>query len=138
MARWRQSQQRKQQREDEAAARNVSVDPPEGGDVGKPEANPSQLNDVGGVAEEEKQDTEECQKQRAKLEELTKDIDKIDQARRESGMDNTTVQELIIQLCCKIDKVETNGSESLRKMRKSMIDKAEGVARRSEEMEKEE
>lgn len=131
---------------DYAARANTSIDPPEGGDVDKPmhdtpsasQANPSKLDDVGGVAEEEEQDTEECQKQRAKLEELTKEIDKIDQARRESGMDNKTVQELITQLSCKIDKVETHGSKSLRKTRKSTIQKAEGVARRSEEMEKEE
>ena len=68
-----------------------------------------------------------------KLSELAKEIDKIDIARRKRDMDNKTLQELVIQICCKIDAVETNGSESLRRMRKSTIHRAEDVARRSEE-----
>jgi hypothetical protein len=67
-----------------------------------------------------------------KLTELVGEIDKIDAARRSRDMDDKTVQELIIQVCCKLDCVETNGSEALRTMRKSTIRRAEGVARRSE------
>lgn len=68
-----------------------------------------------------------------KLTNLTKEIQKIDAGRRSRDMNNKTVQELIIQICCKIDAVETNGSESLRKFRKLTIKRAEEVARKSEE-----
>mmetsp|Transcript_12344 Transcript_12344/g.19677 ORF Transcript_12344/g.19677 Transcript_12344/m.19677 type:complete len:103 (+) Transcript_12344:2-310(+) len=68
-----------------------------------------------------------------KLTGLMEEIDKVDTGRRNRDMNNTTVQELIIQVCCKIDAVETNGSEALRKMRKQTIKKAENVARMSEE-----
>lgn len=68
-----------------------------------------------------------------KLTTLMKEIHKIDAKRRTRDMDNKTVQELIIQICCKIDCVETNGSEPLRAFRKSTVRKAEGVAKKSEE-----
>lgn len=64
---------------------------------------------------------------------IQQEISKIDSARRNRDMNNKTVQELIIQICCKIDCVETNGSEALRKMRKSTVKKAEAVAKKSEE-----
>ena len=67
-----------------------------------------------------------------KLTDLVGEIDRIDAARRSRDMDDKTVQELIIQVCCKLDCVETNGSEALRTMRTSTIRRAEGVARRSE------
>ena len=68
-----------------------------------------------------------------KLLALGKEIDRIDRGRRSRAMDNTLVQELIIQVCCKIDAVETNGSDALRRMRKRTVRKAEDVARESEE-----
>lgn len=68
-----------------------------------------------------------------KLTAFVRDIDRIDIGRRSRNLDNKTVQELIIQVCCKIDAVETNGSEALRKMRKQTIKRAEDVARKSEE-----
>jgi hypothetical protein len=43
---------------------------------------------------------------------------------------------LIVQICCKIDEVETNGSDALRKMRKQTIQLAESVAQKSAETEK--
>lgn len=64
---------------------------------------------------------------------LNKEIDKVDAGRKDKSMDNKTVHELITQLCCKIDGVETNGSEALRKMRKQTIRRAEGVAKKSDE-----
>jgi len=67
-----------------------------------------------------------------KLIDLVGEIDRIDAARRARDMDDKTVQELIIQVCCRLDCVETNGSDALRTMRKSTIRRAEGVARRSE------
>ena len=71
-----------------------------------------------------------------KLMEHIREIDRIDDAMRSGNMDDRTVQELIIQVCCKLDCVETNGSEALRTMRKSTIRRAEGVAHRSEEARK--
>jgi len=68
-----------------------------------------------------------------KLTTLVKEIDRVDTGRRSRNMDNKIVQELIIQVCCKIDAVETNGSDALRKMRKMTVKKAEDVARESEE-----
>ncbi|KAL7533459.1 hypothetical protein ACHAXR_010385 [Thalassiosira sp. AJA248-18] len=68
-----------------------------------------------------------------KLSELNKEINKIDMARRTRDMKNKMVQELIIQICCKIDGVDTNGSESLRTYRKLTVKKAEEVAKKSEE-----
>jgi hypothetical protein len=67
-----------------------------------------------------------------KLIDLVGEIDRIDAARRARDMDDKTVQELIIQVCCRLDCVETNGSDALRTMRKSTLRRAEGVARRSE------
>lgn len=68
-----------------------------------------------------------------KLTELIEEIDTIDLSRRSRDMNNKTVQELIIQVCCKIDAVEANGSEALRKMRKQTVKRAEDAARESEE-----
>jgi len=68
-----------------------------------------------------------------KLTGLNKEIDKIDLGRHNGDLNNKTVQEFIIQVMCKIDCVETNGSEALRKMRKSTIKQAEDVAHKSEE-----
>ena len=73
------------------------------------------------------------------LEKLTtylQEINKIDTKFHNKEIDNKTVQELIIQVCCKIDSVETNGSEELRKIRKRTVRKAENVAHRSEREEK--
>jgi len=67
---------------------------------------------------------------------LNKEIDKIDEGRRRREMEDKVVQELIIQICCKIDCVETNGSDALRKMRKQTIQKAEKVAQKSAEANK--
>jgi hypothetical protein len=67
-----------------------------------------------------------------KLIALSKEIDRIETDRRNHVIDNKTVQELIIQVCCKLDCVETHGSEALRRVRKSMIKKAEEVAQNSE------
>eukprot|EP00584_Thalassiosira_punctigera_P015778 CAMPEP_0172555208 /NCGR_PEP_ID=MMETSP1067-20121228/58297_1 /TAXON_ID=265564 ORGANISM="Thalassiosira punctigera, Strain Tpunct2005C2" /NCGR_SAMPLE_ID=MMETSP1067 /ASSEMBLY_ACC=CAM_ASM_000444 /LENGTH=200 /DNA_ID=CAMNT_0013343721 /DNA_START=31 /DNA_END=633 /DNA_ORIENTATION=+ len=67
-----------------------------------------------------------------KLTALVNEIERIDQGRRSRDMNNKLVQELIIQVCCKIDAVETNGSEALRKMRKQTIKRAENVAQKSE------
>jgi hypothetical protein len=64
---------------------------------------------------------------------LNEEIDKIDEGRRSREMEDKLVQELIIQICCKIDGVETNGSDALRKMRKQTIQKAEKVAQKSAE-----
>ena len=64
---------------------------------------------------------------------LKKEIDKIDQGRCSGDMDDNVVQEMIIQICCKIDGVETNGSDDLRKMRKQTIQRAEMVAQKSTE-----
>ncbi|KAL7554933.1 hypothetical protein ACHAWF_018487 [Thalassiosira exigua] len=68
-----------------------------------------------------------------KLTELMREIHKIDVGRRSREMENKLVQELVIQICCKVDGVETNGSEPLRKMRKLTIKRAEEVARKSED-----
>ena len=68
-----------------------------------------------------------------KLTTLLKEIDRIDKARRSRDMDNKLVQELIIQMCCKIDAIETNGSDALRKLRKLTVKRAEDVAQKSEE-----
>jgi len=70
-----------------------------------------------------------------KLTELNKEIEKIELGRNNRQLNNKTVQELIIQIMCKIDCVETNGSEALRKMRKLTIKQAEGVAHKSEDIE---
>mmetsp|Transcript_18884 Transcript_18884/g.21058 ORF Transcript_18884/g.21058 Transcript_18884/m.21058 type:complete len:163 (+) Transcript_18884:42-530(+) len=57
--------------------------------------------------------------------ELTKEIDDL--------ADNTTdkspkvLQELITRICCKLDSVDTHGSENLRAMRKRAIQKAESI-----------
>lgn len=67
-----------------------------------------------------------------KLITLSKEIDRIETDRQNHVIDNKTVQELIIQVCCKLDCVETHGSEALRKVRKSTIVKAEAVAHASE------
>ena len=67
-----------------------------------------------------------------KLNAYIKEINRIDEARKNREMENKVVQELIIQICCKIDCVETNGSDALRKMRKMAVRKAEDVASRSE------
>jgi hypothetical protein len=67
------------------------------------------------------------------LNELNKQIDEIDAKRISRELDNVAVHEFITQLCCKIDGVETNGSEALRRMRKGAIRKAEAVARKSDE-----
>ena len=62
---------------------------------------------------------------------LNKEIDKIDEGRQSREMEDKVVQELIIQLCCKIDCVDTNGSDALRQMRKQTIQRAEKVAQKS-------
>ena len=67
------------------------------------------------------------------LTKLNAEIDKIDEGRRSREMEDKVVQEMIIQICCKIDGVETNGSDALRKMRKQTIQKAEMVAQKSAE-----
>ena len=67
---------------------------------------------------------------------LKKDIDKIEEGRLRRDMEDKLVQELIVQICCKIDGVETNGSDALRKMRKQTIQLAESVAQKSAETEK--
>lgn len=64
---------------------------------------------------------------------LSKQIAEVDARRVSRDIGNQEVHELITQLCCKIDGVETNGSEALRRMRKSTIRKAEGVAKKSDE-----
>ncbi|KAL3801112.1 hypothetical protein HJC23_002405 [Cyclotella cryptica] len=64
---------------------------------------------------------------------LSKEIAEVDARRVARDIGNEEVHELITQLCCKIDGVETNGSEALRRMRKSTIRKAEGVAKKSDE-----
>lgn len=71
-----------------------------------------------------------------KLNEHIVEIDRINAARASGTMNDKTVQELIIQVCCKLDCVETNGSEALRMMRKATIRRAEGVARMSEKANK--
>ena len=68
----------------------------------------------------------------AKLRELGEEIDRIDRGMRSREMNNAQVQEFIIQVCCKIDAVDTNGSDALRKMRKQTIKRAEDVAHESE------
>lgn len=67
------------------------------------------------------------------LEELNKQIDEVDAKRISREFDNVAVHEFITQLCCKIDGVETNGSEALRRMRRGTIRRAEGVAKKSDE-----
>jgi len=67
-----------------------------------------------------------------KLDKLNEEIKKLE----DGAFDDKTVQELIIQICCKIDCVETNGSDALRKMRKKTIKYAESVAQRSEKLSK--
>lgn len=67
------------------------------------------------------------------LDALNKEIDQIDEKRISREYDNVTVHELITQICCKIDGVETNGSEALRRMRRGAIRRAEGVAKKSDE-----
>ena len=69
----------------------------------------------------------------AKLDALNAEIEKVDRGRRSRSMENKLVQELVIQICCKIDEVETHGSAPLRKLRKLTVKKAEEVARKSEE-----
>ncbi len=64
---------------------------------------------------------------------LKREIGKIDERRRGRELDDKVVQELIIQICCKADAVETNGSDDLRKMRKQTIQMAEMVAQKSAE-----
>lgn len=77
-------------------------------------------------------DRDGIQKLNAHIDEIVK----IDDARTAGTMNDKTVQELIIQVCCKLDCVETNGSEALRMMRKATIRRAEGVARMSEKANK--
>ena len=67
-----------------------------------------------------------------KLDKLNEEIKKLE----DGTFDDKTVQELIIQICCKIDCVETNGSDALRKMRKKTIKYAESVAQKSEKLSK--
>jgi hypothetical protein len=64
---------------------------------------------------------------------LIKQIDEVDAKRMSREIGNVEVHEFITQLCCKIDGVETNGSEALRRMRKATIRRAEGVAKKSDE-----
>jgi len=68
-----------------------------------------------------------------KLVELLKEIAEVDEKRKTREFERIQVHELITQLCCKIDGVETNGSEALRALRKSTIRKAEEVAKKSDE-----
>jgi hypothetical protein len=55
-------------------------------------------------------------------------------------MTNATVQELITQICCKLDNIDISWSnnEELRGMRKLIIQNAETVAQQSSQMEQEE
>lgn len=67
-----------------------------------------------------------------KLNVLNQKIDDVDSKRISRELDNVAVHELITQLCCEIDGVETNGSEALRRLRKGAIRRAEGVAKKSD------
>ena len=71
---------------------------------------------------------------------LQKEIDTINTARQRNNMTNATVQELITQICCKLDNIDITGSndEELRGMRESIIQHAETVAQQSSQMEEEE
>lgn len=64
----------------------------------------------------------------AKISELIKEIDEL--AARAESIPPDAVHELVTQICCKLDGVETHGSDSLRAMRKRAIERAESVDHR--------
>ena len=63
------------------------------------------------------------------------EIDEIENKRRSRVITNEALQVLITNVCCKLDGTDTNGSEGLRCMRKSIINMAHAVAQRSGEIE---
>jgi len=67
------------------------------------------------------------------LNDLMTQIDEVNAKRITREFDTVAVHEFITQLCCKIDGVETNGSDALRRLRKAAIRKAEEVAKKSDE-----
>jgi len=62
-----------------------------------------------------------------KISELLKETDEL--SGKSDTMPRDVVHELVTQICCKIDGVETHGSDTLRAMRKQAIEKAEAVDR---------
>jgi len=66
---------------------------------------------------------------------LIMEIEEIENKRRSRVITNEALQVLITNVCCMLDGTDTNGSEGLRCMRKSIINMAHAVAQRSEEIE---
>ena len=66
---------------------------------------------------------------------LIMEIEEIENKRRSRVITNEALQVLITNVCCTLDGTDTNGSEGLRCMRKSIINMAHAVAQRSEEIE---
>jgi hypothetical protein len=79
--------------------------------------------------------SEQDRRSAALLFDLIMEIEEIENKRRSRVITNEALQVLITNVCCKLDGTDTNGSEGLRCMRKSIINMAEAVAQRSEEME---
>jgi hypothetical protein len=79
--------------------------------------------------------SEQDRRSAALLFDLIMEIEDIENKRRSRRITNEALQELITNVCCKLDGTDTNGSEGLRCMRKSIINMAVAVAQRSEEME---
>lgn len=79
--------------------------------------------------------SEQDRRSAALLFDLIMEIEDIENNRRSRVITNEALQVLITNVCCKLDGTDTNGSEGLRCMRKSIINMAVAVAQRSEEME---
>uniref|UniRef100_A0A7S4V6Q1 Ubiquitin-like domain-containing protein n=1 Tax=Ditylum brightwellii TaxID=49249 RepID=A0A7S4V6Q1_9STRA len=59
---------------------------------------------------------------------LTDEIKVLEEKIAAESLEQKVVDELITRVCCKLDCVDTNGSERLRAMRKEAIRKAESLA----------
>jgi hypothetical protein len=57
---------------------------------------------------------------------LTKEIDEL-VAKADDSTSPAVIHELVTQICCKLDAIDTNGSDILRTMRKQAIAKAEAL-----------
>lgn len=60
---------------------------------------------------------------------LTKEMDDLTAAASESP--NVMIHELVTQICCKLDNIDTHGSEPLRAMRKQALEKAQAIDKKS-------
>jgi hypothetical protein len=60
-----------------------------------------------------------------RLSALAKEIDEL-KTKKETVADNV-VSEMVTRMCCKLDAIETMGSENLRALRKELLRKAENI-----------